>query len=259
MSEKIKAIDNAIHAIVRDKNHIFLLNGQSCVEWFRYALITETLDSNGGELPENKQPNQFNFVPIMRQLRFIERKMNAEKNAQHEEKKLTNIITFGMGITSIFEQSIFEQFINHNEEKKLPIIDYYIGNNLMDEVKHENIGFVNIESANENEEKVIIVMNIDEDKCIDIGRENLDKWKQPNVYQINKLKIIECDSSHYLYLGYLYLLALAWKNGMCIPDICKNDLNIFYSVNHVIHYINENFKDYLIKPILNQENIEQSQ
>lgn len=216
MADKIKNIDDAIHAIVQAKNHPFLMSGQSCVEWFRYAMF-------GGQAAPNN-----NFVPIMRQLRHVERKMNAEKNAQHDEGKLTNIITFGLGLASIFAQNI-----NEAEEKKLPIFDYYIGHNLKDEVHHENKNFLNTLE----QDKIIIVLDIELKDCVDI---NPAEWKQPVCYSIGTLKVIEGQSSHYLYLGYLYLLALAWHAGANIVDICSVDL--------VLEYVNQNYQNILIKP-----------
>ena len=243
MSDAVKAIDTAINTIVRNKAHMFLMAGQSVVEWFRYAVVHQTIKM-GRTLPDNKPIEQFNFVPIMRQFRMLERKMNAEKNAQLNEGKLTNVMTFGMGLASIFEQAVF-----HNEEKKLPMFDFYIGNNLREE-------FINSIDIPEGMSKTIIVMDIEEKDCININSNHLDQWKQPFAYSIGNLNIIESNSSHYLYLGYLYLLALAWNGGMNVVDVCSKDIMIFDSINEVISYVNNTYQDFLIKPVLENLNPE---
>ena len=255
MSDAVKAIDTAINTIVRNKAHMFLMAGQSVVEWFRYAVIHQTIKM-GRTLPDNKPIEQFNFVPIMRQLRMLERKMNAEKNAQLNEGKLTNVMTFGMGLASIFEQSIFAQNVNQNEEKKLPMFDFYIGSNLREEVRHENKEFINSIDIPEGLSKTIIVMDIEEKDCINIDSNHLDQWKQPFAYSIGNLNIIESNSSHYFYLGYLYLLALAWNGGMNAVDVCSKDIMIFDSINEVISYVNNSYQDFLIKPVLENPNPE---
>lgn len=250
MSDAVRSIDAAINTIVRNKAHMFLMAGQSVVEWFRYAVVHQTIKT-GNMLPDNKPVDQFNFVPIMKQLRMLERKMDAEKNTQYSEGKLTNVMTFGTGLASIFEQSIFAQNVNHDEEKKLPMFDFYIGNNLREEVQHENKEFINSIDVPEGLSKTIIVMDIEEKDCINI---DIDQWKQPLVYSIGNLNIIESNSSHYLYLGYLYLLALAWNGGMNITDICSKELPIFDSINEVISYVNNTYRDFLIKPVLENSN-----
>lgn len=248
MTDKVKAIDLAINTIVHNKSHMFFMCGQSVVEWFKYAMIHETIRI-GHTLPNNGTIKNFNFVPMMRQLKILERKMNAEKNAKQEECKLTNVITFGMGLASIFDQSIFVQNVNPNEEKKLPIFDYYIGNNLKEEVREDNKRFMESIDVPEGVNKTIIVMNIEEKDCINIDSNHLEQWRQPFAYSIGNLNIIESNSSHYLYLGYLYLLALAWNSGMNVIEVCSKDKIIFDSVNEVITYINTHYKDFLIKPV----------
>jgi hypothetical protein len=248
MSDAIKSIDTAINAIVRNKAHMFLMAGQSIVEWFRYAVVHQTIKM-GRTLPDNKPVDQFNFVPIMRQFRMLERKMDAEKNSQLSEGKLTNVMTFGMGLASIFEQVVY-----HDEEKKLPMFDFYIGNNLREEVRHENKEFINSIDVPEGLSKTIIVMDIEEKDCTNIDSNHLEQWKQPFAYSIGNLNIIESNSSHYLYLGYLYLLALAWNGGMNVINVCSKDLLIFDSINEVISYVNNTYQDFLIKPVLENPN-----
>lgn len=222
MSHKIKIIDQAINNTVRDKNHVFLMAGQSCVEWMKYAL---TLD---------KDPEKFNFVPVMKALKFIEREFDAEKNALNEEKKLTNIVTFGMSVNSIFEQSIFAQNINPDDEKKAPVIDFFIGNKLATEI--------NDICMSSDVERTIVAMDIDEEKCVNWDSNHLDLWKLPDIRKIGKVNVLFCESSHYLYLGYMYLTALAVMNG------AELDNDLFTSVNNILEFIEDNYADLLIKP-----------
>lgn len=48
--DKAKAVEERIKAIVRNQNHMLLMCGQSCVEWFRQATIIS--------------PNNFNFLNV---------------------------------------------------------------------------------------------------------------------------------------------------------------------------------------------------
>lgn len=135
-----------------------------------------------------------------------------------------------MGVCSIFDKSIFAE--HDNNEKKLPMIDYYIGNKLT------------LDEVTELENKVIVLMNIEEKDCIDL---DVSQWKQPFLYPIGNTRIIECRSSHYLYLGYMYFLAIAWQANVDVIKICS-DNTILDSIDLVLTIIGEIYQDVLIKP-----------
>lgn len=213
-------INKSIQQKVKDKNHPFLMTGQSIIEWVKCALLDEKYESN-----------TYNFVPEMKGFQFLERKMNAEKQLLADEKKLSNVVTFGMAAISIFEKSIFENN-NLSNEKKLPMYDYYIGNLLEEEVaEHIKLNTISI---------VVDITNVSSD------HDDLDNWKQPIFIEKENYKIIKSNSSHYLYLGYLYLVAIAWEKDFNINLL--DHLPLETCVNLIFNFIRDKYADVLVKP-----------
>ncbi len=216
----IRDINKSIHQKVSNKNHPFLMTGQSIVEWVKCSLLSEKYELN-----------TYNFVPAMKSMQFLERKMNTEKQALADEQKLSNVMTFGMMAISIFEKSIFENSSPSNE-KKLPMYNYYIGNMLEEEVaEHIKPNTISI---------VVDVTSISSD------HDDLDNWKQPTFIEKEDKKIISCDSSHYLYLGYLYLVALAWEKDFNVGLL--GNLPLETCINLIFDFIKNNYSDVLVKP-----------
>jgi len=139
-----------------------------------------------------------------------------------------------MGVISIFERSVFSQ-PDPNNEKKLPIFNYYIGNKLVDDVKRHM-------DALELNPTSIVVDIID----FSYAHDDLNNWKQPTFsVDAQNRKIIHANSSHYLYLGYLYLIGLAWEKDFNVYLLGK--LPLEQCVKLLFDFIKQNYADILVK------------
>ena len=220
--QKICEINQSVNRIVLNKNNPFMMIGQSISEWVRQILVEDIIG-----LPDEKQ---YNFVPHLSKLRSIERQIDEQKQTLANESKLTNIMSFNMSVFSIFGNKPNTK-PNPDEEKEIPDVRYYIGNLIDEEIKTD---------LTDSDIQTIVAVDTDLENC-NSSHDDLNNWKQPSFAIENGIKFIKAKSSHYIYLGYLYIIALAWQKNYDIYLL--ENLTLDMSVTLLTDFVKDKYAD----------------